>query len=282
MSWLRRNVALLPPRELSRWRNIALAAWSSVSAASVHSAIEVDVQPMLDYAGREAERTGTRITMTHCVGRVVADVLRHSPDINCMIRLGRLYQRRDVDVFFPVALDSEGADLSGTVLRNVDRMTLVEVAQNLSRETFAMRKHGDEASWFLTGRGPVTRFLSRMMMRSAGFVLYTLNLWSPILAFKQDAFGSVAVTDLSPFGAEHAFPPLLPVARLPLVVGIGTVVEGGAWERERWVRVKRLRLSIVFDHRVIDGVYAARMLGRFKRVFARPEAFLGRSAADEV
>ncbi len=279
VSWLCRNVALLPPRELSRWRNLSLAAWSSVSAASVHSVLELEAEPMLEYVRRESERTGRRITMVHFVGKALALALRRFPDLNCLIRLGRLYPRRDVDIFFPVALDSRGEDLSGAVLRKVDESSLADVADELTGAAYALRKHG-EGAWTFKGQGPFARIASRLLMRAGGFVLYTLNLWSPILGFPRDSFGSAAVTDISKFGAKYAFPPLLPVARLPLLVGLGGIVDGGVWENEDWRRQKRLRLSIVFDHRVADGVYMSRLCRHLTKIVEHPETYMDPSAAE--
>ena len=77
MGWLRRNVALSGPRELSPWRNLALVAWDSASAASVHAVVEVEADPMLSLARQELQRTGIRVTTIHVVGRAVAEVLRY-------------------------------------------------------------------------------------------------------------------------------------------------------------------------------------------------------------
>lgn len=263
MAWLTRNVALTGEMELSPWRGLALVAWESVSDASVHAVVEMDAAPMLQYLDRLNKNTGVRASPVHFTGKAVADTFRHLPDLNCLLRRGRLYRRRDVDIFFPVALDRHGEDLSGMVIRNADTKPVDAIARELTDAAGNLRKQGDENFKAIKGH-----ILRRQLMRFAGFFLYTLNLWTPSLGFPRDGFGSAAVTDLSAFGADYAFPPLLPIARLPLVVGVGGLIDrydaGG--KQGKW-----LRLCIVFDHRVIDGVYAGRICRHLKSIWAAPE-----------
>jgi pyruvate/2-oxoglutarate dehydrogenase complex dihydrolipoamide acyltransferase (E2) component len=266
--WLSRNIPLAGPQELSPWRRVALSAWPTVSDASVLGVVELNAAPVLDYLGRECERTGARIDPLHVVAKALADTFRELPEINCVLRAGRLYRRRDVDIFFPVAMDRRGWDLSGVVVRDADNLSVVEISRELASASFRLRRAGD------TGFSVKNRVLGRLLMRTAGFFLYTLNLWTPALGFPRNAFGSAAVTDLSHFGADFAFPPLLPIARLPLVVGVGAVAEryGADGKPEKF-----LRLGVVFDHRVIDGVYAGRICHRIRAIFANPEGHLSRS-----
>jgi len=263
MPLISRNVFLDGEMKLSPWRGLALVAWESVSDASVHAVVEMDAAPMLRYLDNLQQSTGVRVSPVHFVGKAVADTFRHLPDMNCLLRRGRLYRRRDVDIFFPVALDRRGEDLSGVVIRNVDTKPVDVIARELSEAARRLREHGDE-----NFRAVKMHQLRRAMMRFAGFFLYTLNLWTPALGVPRDAFGSAAVTDTSAFGADFIFPPLLPVARLPFVIGVGTLFDRldsdgkpGTW----------LRLCIVFDHRIIDGVYGGRICRHLKAIWAEPE-----------
>ena len=266
MALLKRNVALLGEMRLSPWRSLALVTWESVSDASIHAVVEMDAAPMLDYLEQLRERTGLRLSPVHFVGKALADTLHEYPDLNCLLRRGRLYRRRDVDIFFPVSLDPQGKDLSGTVIRNVDAKSTEDLARELTNEASRLKKKGDDNFNVLKGH-----ILRRALVRFAGFFLYTLNLWSPVLGFPRDAFGSAAVTDLSSFGADYAFPPLIPMARLPIVIGVIGLVDrtddGG--KPAKW-----LRLCVVLDHRVIDGVYAGRMCRHLRAIHAEPARHL--------
>lgn len=266
MALLRRNVALSGEMALSPWRSLALVTWESVSDASIHAVVEMDAAPMLDYLERLRDNTGLRLNPVHFVGKALADTLREYPDLNCLLRRGRLYRRRDVDIFFPVALDPQGKDLSGTVVRNVDTKSVETLTQELSDVATKLKKKGDDNFNALKGH-----ILRRALVRFAGFVLYTLNLWSPALGFPRDAFGSAAVTDLSSFGADYAFPPLIPMARLPIVIGVIGLVDRADADGKP---AKWLRLCVVLDHRVIDGVYAGRMCRHLRAIHAEPARYL--------
>jgi len=261
MALFSRNIPLAGPVELSSWRALALLAWPSVSDASVHAVMEVEAGPMLDYIGDRGEASGTRIAPVHFVGRTLAEVLRELPDINCILRRRRLYRRRDVDIMFPVALDREGYDLAAAVVRHADRKSVVEIAQELGRFAEELRDRGD------SGVKVGTHILQGPLLRFAQFLLYTLNVWTPAIGMPQNAFGSAAVSDVSSFGVDVVFPPLLPLARLPIVVGVGAVFDkyGPDGAASKWIR-----LFVVFDHRIIDGVYAGRISHFVRGVFADP------------
>jgi len=269
VAFFSRNIPLNGPLELSPWRSMALLAWPSVSDASVHAVVEVDAEPMLQFIKRRSKSSGTRIAPVHFVGKTLADTLRELPDVNCILRRRRLYQRRDVDIMFPVALDREGNDLSAAVVRNADRKPVEEVASELAQAAADLRSQG--GSSFKAG----THILQGPLLRFAQFLLYTLNVWTPALGMPQNAFGSAAVSDVSSFGADFAFPPLLPMARLPIVIGVGPVFEryGPDGALEKWIR-----LFVVFDHRVIDGVYAGRITKFIRSVFAKPDEYFGKKA----
>lgn len=269
MGLFSRNIPLEGPLELSPWRSIALLAWDSISDASVHAVIEVEAGPMLQFIERRSKSSGRHISTIHFVGKTLAEVLREFPDVNCILRRRRLYRRRDVDIMFPVALDRAGYDLSAAVIRNADAKPLEDIANELSKIASDLRSQG--GSSFKAG----THILQRPLLRFAQFILYTLNIWTPLLGLPRNAFGSAAVSDVSSFGADFAFPPLLPIARLPIVVGVGPIFEkyGPDGKTTKW-----LRLFLVFDHRVIDGVYAGRICHFIRGVFAKPEDHCGNGA----
>src|SRR5689334_20441535 len=117
MPLIRRNVDLGPPLKISSWRKIAIGTWKTAADPSVYAIVDLDVAPALRYISRLSEKTGQKITLTHFIGKAMALVLEKHPSINCMLRMGRLYPRKSVDVFFQVASDFKGKDLSGTLIR---------------------------------------------------------------------------------------------------------------------------------------------------------------------
>ena len=93
-----RGIELEPLNHTSAFRRIAAVAWDTMADASVYGHLTLDVGPLEAWIAKERARTGQRISLTHCVARAIAVVLRRYPDANVLIRRRRLYRRKDVDV----------------------------------------------------------------------------------------------------------------------------------------------------------------------------------------
>jgi pyruvate dehydrogenase E2 component (dihydrolipoamide acetyltransferase) len=84
--------------------------------------------------------------------------------------------------------------------------------------------------------------------------------------------GTITLTNLGPFGAYAAVPLILQPQTT--IIGIGasrevpSVVNGAIEIR------KRMMITGVFDHRVINGAAGARFLGEMKRVLEDPKALM--------
>jgi hypothetical protein len=113
--------------------------------------------------------------------------------------------------------------------------------------------------------------LSRFVLGFAGFFMYSLNLWSPLLGSPRDPFGSVMVTNIGSLGLDMAFAPLVPYSRVPLLITVGAVREEPVVRDGKIEIAKLLRLSATFDHRLIDGVHASHIVKSLKEIFKNPE-----------
>src|SRR5262249_19872176 len=120
MPWLGRHVALGRALPITSWRKVAIGTWRSAGDPSVYVMLELNAEPALAYLEQLRTRTETRLTLSPFVGKVVAETLRRHPEINCVLRFGRLYPRQSVDLFFQVATDPLGKDLSGTTIRQAE------------------------------------------------------------------------------------------------------------------------------------------------------------------
>lgn len=268
-----RNVQLDEAARLSPWRKVAIGTWRTAGDPSVYGILELDAEPALEYLDRQRTlNPGLKLTLTHFVGRAIAEVLKRHPDINCILRWGRLYPRKSVDVFFQVASDSNGKDLSGMSVREADKKSVARVARELQESVREIREQGDPAFKRMKGiMGLLPGFAIRWVLTITGFFMYTLNLWSPLLGTPQDPFGSVMITSIGSLGLDMAFAPLVPYSRVPLLIAVGAirqtpVVKGGKVEVAR-----RISLCVTLDHRLIDGVHAAAMARTLQDIFAHPE-----------
>jgi len=84
--------------------------------------------------------------------------------------------------------------------------------------------------------------------------------------------GSIAtVTNFGTFGLEWATP--IPLPEQTLVLGIGAARRAPHWDvaKEQFVPVMEANFTLSFDHRVLDGGAAGRLLARVAALLAHPE-----------
>jgi len=84
--------------------------------------------------------------------------------------------------------------------------------------------------------------------------------------------GTFTLTNYGPFAGLYGRPLILP----PQVgiLGLGRIHDQPVARGGAWTAVPHLPLSLVFDHRVLDGGYAARFLRRFMELALRPQELL--------
>lgn len=272
MSLFKRNVETGKHLRASTWRKIAIGTWNPPGDPSVYGILEFDVQPALQYMEEIRQRTGRKITLTHFVGKVIAKAYERHPDLNCLLRWGRLYPRKTIDVFFQIATDMNGKDLSGSTIKNANLKKLEEIADELQAKAKSVREHGDPAfrkmkstmSW-------VPGLVMNPLLKVVSFILYTLNIWSPLLGNPQDSFGSVMVTNIGSLGLDAAFAPLVPYSRVPLVLAVGVTKETPVVRNGKIEVANLLRICATFDHRLIDGVHASHIVKTVNELFADPK-----------
>jgi pyruvate/2-oxoglutarate dehydrogenase complex dihydrolipoamide acyltransferase (E2) component len=84
--------------------------------------------------------------------------------------------------------------------------------------------------------------------------------------------GSIAtVTNFGTFGLTWATPIPLPEQTLVLGMGAGRKVPNWSDEKDKFVPVVEANLTLSFDHRVLDGGAAGRLLARIKSLLQSPE-----------
>ena len=84
--------------------------------------------------------------------------------------------------------------------------------------------------------------------------------------------GSIAtVTNFGTFGLEWAT--LIPLPEQTLVLGMGAARQAPKWDaaKDQFVPVMQANLTLSFDHRVLDGGAAGRLLSRVVELLAKPE-----------
>src|SRR5262249_55470677 len=90
--------------------------------------------------------------------------------------------------------------------------------------------------------------------------------------------GSIAtVTNFGTFGLEWATP--IPLPEQTMVLGMGAARRAPSWDMNKgqFVPVMEANLTLSFDHRVLDGGAAGRLLSRVAELLSRPAQLCLRS-----
>lgn len=278
MSWIiEKHLNLRPVQKISSWRKVAIGGWARPGDPTVYAFLDVDAGPALEYIQRCGEVSGERVTLSHFTGRVIAEAFARHPEINCIVRWGRLYAREDVSIFFQVATDQRGEDLSGIVIREADKKSVSEIAREMNQKVQGVRTNND-ASYarlkFLFGSLP--GWAVRLVVNWSSFLLYGLNLWSPLLGTPKNSFGSVMITNIGSLGMTRGLAPLVPYSHVPMLFALGAVEDVPAVRGGKIDIVSQITIGVTFDHRLIDGVVGAKLARVVREAFASPEVVFGK------
>jgi pyruvate dehydrogenase E2 component (dihydrolipoamide acetyltransferase) len=111
------------------------------------------------------------------------------------------------------------------------------------------------------------------LMRTISYLIYDRDLNLSRFGVVKDEFGSAMVTNVGMFGLTHAFAPLVPFSRTPLVVLVGEVQERAVAEAGRLVVRPMMNLGVTFDHRFMDGYQGGAMAQLFRAYLEDPVRF---------
>ncbi len=266
-----KNVEFTGPVKLSSWRKIAIGTWRTSGDPSVYGTLEIDATPIIKFIEKEKER-GVRVTPTVIIAKAAALGLREFPILNTVLRWGRLYQRKTVDVFLQVSAPGRKEDnLSGVLIRECDKKAASEIAEELQKKAEPI-KHGDDREYkkmknilkfvpaFLVG--PILTFMST--------ILYGMNLWSPLLNAPKDSFGSLMVTSVGMLGIDNGFAPLVPYSRCPFLISVGEIKDKAVVIDGQLAIRPMLSIGVTMDHRQMDGKGASLILSAFRNYLSNP------------
>lgn len=274
------NVDLVPKRDLSSFRKIAIGTWQTAKDPSVYGSMEVPMDEALAYIEAFRAQHGRRLTVTHLVGKVVAVMLEEMPDANAILRFNRIYLRQDIGIFFQVVMEDPETgqiDLSGVTIREANEKSLLDFVDVFEKAAAKVRAGKDEEKEQTrqTFKG-LPGWLVGWVLDLVGLLSYTFNLDMRWAGLPKDAFGSVMVTNIGSLGLKTAYVPLVPYSRVPLLIAMGAVEKKAVVGEDDTVKVaKVMGLHATFDHRILDGAHAAHMSKTVQKYFADPWTHFG-------
>ncbi len=257
------NLELVKKKDVSSFRKIALGTWANAYDPSVYGTMELRMDDAMRYIEEFRKKTGRRLTVSHLMAKAAAAVMKECPDANAIIRFNRIYLRKRIGVFFQVAMMDEGKgkeDLSGATLYDVENKSLVEICDEFEQKIDLVRKRKDPALEKTRGTFHMVPYLAlNAFVKTLSFFLYTLNLDLRWAGIPSDAFGSIMITNIGSLGLDHAYVPLVPYSKVPILLALGAVGEKVIAIDGKPAVAKMISVNATFDHRVLDGTHAAVM-----------------------
>ena len=258
---------------LSAFRKVSIGNWRHPRDPQTYTEVELNVEPALAFL---KQQQGDRpLSLTHYVAKILGDCFARQPELNSVLLRGKLHQRKEISAFITTLLKQKGTvDLGGFSIRNIDQLSLGDIARICEEEVQTLRREEDpeiEALQKTFKSSPV--LLLKPFFHLLDFIKYTLNFSTKSPAFPRDRFGTVIITNIGALGLQNAFVPLTPCARTPLLVAIGKPFEGLAAVGGEVCVLQRIKIGVTFDHRYIDGYHGAKVVRHFTKIFESPEKF---------
>jgi pyruvate dehydrogenase E2 component (dihydrolipoamide acetyltransferase) len=259
--------------KIQGWRKIAAATWGHPNDPQIYGDLEIDATPALDFIEEARTATDVKLSVTHMVGKALAHALGEHPDLNVRLYRGHFVPRDSVDVFFIVSAD-KGAELSGVKVVDADKKPVVEIARELSERANRIRT-GDDVEMGKTksmlARTP--RRLLGLSLKAATWITADRDIDMKERGLPRQAFGSLMVSSVGMFGIQHAYAPLSPYYRIPLLVLVGEVADKPAAVDGKVQIRPMVNLAATMDHRYLDGFHAARLAKSTSEYMGDPKRF---------
>lgn len=248
-------MAFIKAHKMSIFRKVALSLWGPGGDPSVYGFLEVDVT--------EVDIQGSPMTV---VIKALAETMRTHKELNSLLRMGRLYYRKHVNISVMVNItDHDRNDLSFATLEDVDKMSLEQIEKSLSKDYQLIRKRKDPRlgfAWRMLNFMPW--FMIRLFLRSYSFITHDLNISLNFIKLPKTPFGAVIVTNVGSLGIKKALVPLVPITRAAMLVSIGEISKEARVINDKIEIRNIMHLGCTFDHRFFDGSHAAKMIRDFE------------------
>lgn len=267
------NLRLTKKKKLSAFRKMAIGTWQNAYDPQVYGSLDLRMEEALRYLEAFRTSTGKKLTLNHMMAKATAVVLEKMPDANAILRWNRIYLRRDIGVFFQVAMSDPKTgeiDLSGATIFDAQKKSLVEIVDEFAAKVDKVRAGKDKKE---SSRGMFRRmpfFMLNRVLKVLSFFSYTLNLDLRWAGVPRDPFGSAMITNIGSLGLDEAYVPLVPYSRVPLLLAMGAVDDRPVVQGDSIVPGKVMKVCATFDHRILDGAHASVMARTLREWMERP------------
>jgi pyruvate/2-oxoglutarate dehydrogenase complex dihydrolipoamide acyltransferase (E2) component len=249
------------------WRKVAVATWGRPNDPQIYGDLEIDATPLLAFLDEVRAETGVHVTVTHAVGKAIANALAENPELNVRLHRGRFIPRESVDIFFVAALAS--GEVSGVKVTGADGKTVVDIAGELIRRVERARA-GEAELGQASALDRTPLWLLRPLLRLVTWLTADRNADLKRLGLPRQAFGSAMVSSVAMFGVQKAYGPLAPLYRIPILALVSEVVPRPVVVDGEIVARPILTMTATMDHRFLDGSHAAQLAHSVRAQLEQP------------
>ena len=179
------------------FRKIAMGSWNTAADPSVYGLLEIDMTNALAYLDSINKNSEIKVGVSELVGRASALVLKQRPEMNGLIKWGRIYLRDSVNLFYQVNVagtdgDKVGkANLLGLTIPDAETKSIFEISKELKQKAYAI-KTGQENDVTKSSKklALVPWQLMKLVLNFTSFLMFELNFPVQYLGLPKDPFGS--------------------------------------------------------------------------------------------
>lgn len=282
---MRKHLNLKKIQPLTNYQKLAIGTWRDAKDPSIYGSLDLDYEKAQSLRDELLQSQQINLTPTYMFSQAAALILAVRPQLNVILTGDKLYQRDIVSISFMVSMDakgdnSENFDLSSCVIHDVTKLNLIELYNKLKTEVNLTKQNKSatrKAQKNILGKIPSQ--LMKYFLNLSSFVMYSLNL--KLKNVPHDPFGTLMISNLGQMGFDKAYIPLVPYAKVPILIAIGMVKPRPVATKDRTVEVRDiLRINFTVDHRYIDGKSLAIMEQMLQFSFKNPKKWLLPAAED--
>ena len=252
-------------------RKVLMSIWKTPKEGNAYTRIDVEVTNALEYINKLKKESGTKITITHLVGKILGEVLNSVKSLNGRIVLNSFIPHSSVDISFLVSLEN-GKDLGQVKISNINKKSVLEIASEMNEETANLYNLKDKAqknSQNFLKLMPVS--LLKPFITLGGFLASGIGLNLKKFGLNKFPFGACIITNVGVFDIEEGFVPPTPFARVSTIFCIGAITEKPSVVNGKIKARKRIIITGTADHRYMDGSEMGKVIKIIRDFLTNPE-----------
>lgn len=231
-------------------------------APAVTMMINVNASPLLVLRQKLNNRAdfASHITVTHMVIKAVAQTLVQYPVLFSFFNGAKIVENSELVLNIPVAIDNH---VEYIVIHHPDSKPLDEIAIECAHAQEEIRQKEGELWKYLQRVEAIPSWIRKLYMKLPGRSIRFLRRYYGNFAISN--FGSFAVSNGSLVLAQPMIASLCMCQISPAII-LGS--------DDNYQRISHLPLSVVFDHRAVDGAYVGNFLSDVKHLLEVPDQLL--------